>query len=45
VDHNLIKLEIGIARPLRKYDKKERRKEREEKRNVAIAKRTKEIQQ
>lgn len=34
VEHNLVKLEIGIARPLKKYDKKNRRKEREEKLKV-----------
>jgi SsrA-binding protein len=31
IDHNLVKVEIALARPLKKYDKKNRKKEREQK--------------
>jgi tmRNA-binding protein len=31
IEKNLVKIEIAIARPLKKYDKKNRKKEREEK--------------
>lgn len=34
IEKNLVKVEIGLARPLKKYDKKNRRKEREEKLKV-----------
>lgn len=39
-EKNLVKLEIGLARPLRKYDKKNRRKERDEKLAVQRKKKT-----
>lgn len=44
IDHNLIKVEIALARPLKKYDKKNRRKEREEKLKVQRIIRTVEVQ-
>lgn len=34
IEKNLVKVEIGLARSLKKYDKKNRRKEREEKLKV-----------
>lgn len=43
LDHNLIKLEIALARPLKKYDKKDRRKEREEIRTMQRIAKTVEI--
>lgn len=43
VENNLVKVEIGIARPLKKYDKKNRRKEREEKLKVQRIMKTVEV--
>lgn len=43
IEKNLIKVEIGIARSLKKYDKKNRRKEREEKLKVQRIMKTVEI--
>lgn len=43
VEKNLVKVEIGLARPLKKYDKKNRRKEREEKLKVQRIMKTVEI--
>jgi SsrA-binding protein len=40
IEKNLVKLEIGLARPLRKYDKKNRKKERDEKLAVQQRKKT-----
>ncbi len=40
IDHNLVKVEIALAKPLKKYEKKNRRKEREEKLKVQKIKRT-----
>ena len=39
-DRGLIKLKIALARPLKKYDKERRRKEREEKLKIQRIKRT-----
>ena len=38
--HKIIKIEIALAKPLKKYDKKRRKKEREEKRKLERLKRT-----
>ncbi len=43
IEKNLVKVEIGLARPLKKYDKKNRRKEREEKLKVQRIMKTVEI--
>lgn len=43
IENNLVKVEIGIARPLKKYDKKNRRKEREEKLKVQRIMKTVEV--
>ncbi len=41
--NNLIKIQIAFAKPLRKYDKKRRKKEREEKLKVARIRKTVEV--
>ena len=41
--NNLIKVQIGLAKPLRKYDKKQRRKEREERLRLERIKKTVEV--
>lgn len=43
IENNLVKLEIGIARSLKKFDKKNRKKEREEKLKVQRMMKTVEI--
>lgn len=43
IEKKLVKLEIALARPLKKYDAKNRRKEREEKRRIQRIANTKEI--
>jgi SsrA-binding protein len=43
IEKNLIKVEIGLARSLKKYDKKNRRKEREEKLKVQRIMKTVEV--
>jgi len=43
IDKNLVKIEIALARGLKKYDKKNRRKERDEKREVARIAKTKNL--
>lgn len=42
-DKHMVKIEIALAKGLKKYDKKNRRKERDEKRNVQIIAKTKQI--
>ena len=41
--NNLIKVEIALAKPLKKYDKRRRRKEREEKLKVQRTRKTVEV--
>ncbi|MCC7303991.1 SsrA-binding protein [bacterium] len=43
IEKNLVKVEIAIARPLKKYDKKNRKKEREEKLKVQRLMKTVEV--
>ncbi|PJB22832.1 SsrA-binding protein, partial [Candidatus Dojkabacteria bacterium CG_4_9_14_3_um_filter_150_Dojkabacteria_WS6_41_13] len=43
IEKNLVKVEIGLARSLKKYDKKNRRKEREERLKVQRIMKTVEI--